>query len=83
MTQLQRYTLDGIVDKIPGPIFVADSATDNFFTGEGAVLASKLGNRSTYYEFDAATGVGHAGIGGYRMQNQVVYDWFQGVLDGH
>lgn len=81
MTQLQQYTLNTTVDKIPGPIFVADSATDNFFTGQGAVLASKLGNRSTYYEFNVASAVGHAGVGGYRMQNQVAFDWLQGILD--
>ncbi|KAK5266248.1 hypothetical protein LTR96_008643 [Exophiala xenobiotica] len=81
MTQLQNYTLDGVVDKIPGPIFVADSASDTFFTGQGAVLASKLGNKSTYYEFDLATGVGHAGVGGYHTQNQVAYDWLQGILN--
>jgi dienelactone hydrolase len=84
MMQLQRYTLDtdGVIDKIPGPIFVADSATDTFFTGQGALLASKLGNKSTYYEFDVASGVGHAGVGGYHMQNQVAYDWLQTILDG-
>ncbi|KAK7895143.1 hypothetical protein LTR67_005883 [Exophiala xenobiotica] len=81
MTQLQNYTLDGVVDKIPGPIFVADSASDTFFTGQGAVLASKLGNKSTYHKFDLATGVGHAGVGGYHTQNQVAYDWLQGILN--
>lgn len=81
MTQLQAYTLEGVVDKIPGPIFVADSASDTFFTGQGAVLASKLGNRSTHHEFSNATGVGHAGIGGFRTQNQVSYDWLQGIFD--
>ncbi|CZR59966.1 related to hydrolases or acyltransferases (alpha/beta hydrolase superfamily) [Phialocephala subalpina] len=81
MTQLQAYTLVDVVDKIPGPMFVADSATDTFFTGDGAVLASKLGNRSTYYEFDVASGVGHAGVGGYRMQCQVAFDWLQGIFD--
>ena len=80
MTQLQAYTLNGVTDLIPGPIFIADSATDTFFTGQGAVLASKLRNRSTYYEFDVASGVGHAGIGGFRMQNQVALDWLQGIF---
>lgn len=80
MTQLQAYTLEGVVDKIPSPVFVADSATDNFLTGQGAVLASYLGNRSTYYEFDVASGVGHAGIGGFRMQSQVAFDWLQDIF---
>jgi pimeloyl-ACP methyl ester carboxylesterase len=82
MTQLQAYTLADALDKIPGPMFVADSATDNFFTGQGAILASKLGNRSTYYEFDVASGVGHAGIAGFVTQNQVAFDWLEGVING-
>jgi dienelactone hydrolase len=82
MTELQAYTLVDVLDKIPGPMFVADSATDNFFTGQGAILASKLGNRSTYYEFDVASGVGHAGIAGFVTQNQVAFDWLEGVING-
>jgi hypothetical protein len=81
MTKLQQYTLKEDVQNIPGPIFVADSATDAFLTGQGKVLSSYLGNRSTYYEFDVQSGVGHAGVGGYRMQNQVAFDWLQGVFD--
>lgn len=82
MTQLQAYTLVDVVDKIRGPIFAADSATGTFFTGEGAVLASNLGNRSTYYEFDVASGVGHAGIAGCVTQNQVAFDWLDRVING-
>jgi hypothetical protein len=44
-------------------------------------LEDMLGNRSTYYEFDVASGVGHAGVGGYAMQNQVSFDWVQEIFD--
>jgi hypothetical protein len=81
MTQLQAYTLEDLIAKIPGPVFSADSATDAFFLGQGKELADKLGERATYHEFDVGSAVGHAGVGGYRLQNQVVYDWFQGVID--
>jgi hypothetical protein len=74
-----------LVDQITCPVFVADSATDNFFkpgqAKQGKILAGWLGNRSTYYEFDVASGVGHAGVGGYRWQSKIAYDWFQGILD--
>jgi len=82
MTQLQAYTLENVIDKIPGPLFSADADQDIFFLGQGKILADKLGNRSTYYEFKAADGAGqHAGVGSNEMQNQVAYDWFQGILD--
>jgi hypothetical protein len=82
MAQLQAYTLVDVVDKIRGPILVADSATATFFTGEGVVLTSKLGNSSTYYEFDVGSGVGHAGIAGCVTQNQVAFDWLERAING-
>ncbi len=81
MTQLQRYTLDSVIDKIPGPIFIGDAASDTAFGGQATKLATALGNRSTYHLFGNDTGVGHAGIGGFRTQNQVVYDWLQDVFE--
>jgi dienelactone hydrolase len=82
MTQIQTFKLDpDVIAQIPGPMFVADSATDAFFPGQGAKLAAMLGNRSTYHQFDVASGVGHAGVGGYVTQNQVSFDWVQGVFD--
>jgi pimeloyl-ACP methyl ester carboxylesterase len=82
MTQLQAYTLEGIVDQIHCPVFVADAQDDLFFPGEGQVLASKLGNRSTYHQFQTADGAGgHAGVGSFVMQNQVTLDWYQNVLE--
>ena len=82
MTHIQAYTLDGVIDQIPGPMFVADSATDLFFLRQAAVLASKLGNGATYHKFDVASGVGHAGIGGFDKQDQVAFDWLDGIFDG-
>jgi dienelactone hydrolase len=82
LTDTQTFKLDpDVIAEIPGPIFVADSKTDTFFVGEGKKLADMLGDRSTYYEFDVASGVGHAGVGGYVMQNQVSFDWVQEIFD--
>jgi esterase/lipase len=82
ITQIQAYTLDGIIDQIPGPVFVGDAQNDLFYQGQAQVLAAKLGNRSTYHEFLTADGAGeHSGIGSAILQNQVVYDWFQDIID--
>ncbi|KAG4438045.1 hypothetical protein IFR05_006459 [Cadophora sp. M221] len=42
LTQLQSYTLEDVVDKIRGPVFVGDSASDTVFAGQAAKLAGKL-----------------------------------------
>ncbi|MCJ1374229.1 hypothetical protein MMC20_005461 [Loxospora ochrophaea] len=82
ITQIQAYTLEGVVDQIQGPVFVADAQDDLFYQGQAQLLASKLGNRSTYHQFKTADGAGeHAGVGSFIMQNQVTLDWFQEVLD--
>jgi dienelactone hydrolase len=82
MSQIQNYTLEGLVDKISCPVFCADAQDDMFFQGEGKVLAEKLGNRSTYYQFLTADGSGeHAGVGSFVKQSQVAMDWFQEILD--
>lgn len=82
MTQILTFQLDpDVIARIPGPIFVADSASDVFFLGEGKKLADMLGNRSTYYNFNIASGVGHAGVGGWVMENQVTFDWVQEIFD--
>ena len=82
MTTLQAYTLNEVVDKIRCPAFVADAEDDLFFKGQGAILASKLGHNATYYQFMTADGAGgHAGIGAMVLQSQVVYDWFQNLID--
>ena len=82
MTQIQAYSLEGLVDRILGPVFVADAQDDTFFTGQGKVLAGKLGEKATYYEFKTADWAGeHAGVGSNVMQNQIVFDWFQGIIE--
>ncbi len=48
MTQLQACNLQGIVDQIQCPVFVANAQDDMLFQGEGQVVASKLGNRSSF-----------------------------------
>lgn len=77
-----EFSLGNLTDLIPGPIFVADSEDDGFFAGAGKVLADKLGNRSTYHLFKSDDGAGeHCALGAMVLQNEVVFDWFQNILD--
>lgn len=82
MTQIQAFSLANVIDKIQGPVFVADAQDDLFFLNQGKILADSLGNRSVYYDFLEADGAGqHAGVGSFVKQAQVFLDWIQGVLD--
>ena len=82
MTEFQVYTLVDVIDQIPGPVFVGDAQDDFFFRGSGAVLASHLGDRASYYLFKTAYGDGeHSGIGAFAFQNQVVLDWLKPILE--
>jgi len=83
ITQTEAYTLEDVVDKITVPVFVGDAEDELFFKGQAKMLADKLGNRSTYYSFKDADGAGaHSGVGAFVFQNEVVFDWFQNVIDG-
>lgn len=77
-----QYDLTGIMDKIPGPIFLADAEDDMFGKGQGLTLANDLGSRATYHEFLSADGAGeHCALGAANIQNEVVLDWVQGIFE--
>lgn len=82
LKSVTRFNLGNLTDVIPGPVFVADSEDDGFFAGAGKGLADKLGNRSSYHLFLGEDGSGeHCALGATVLQNEVVFDWFQNVLD--
>ncbi|KAM3509214.1 hypothetical protein MY11210_006397 [Beauveria gryllotalpidicola] len=84
-TLVQRYTLDGVADKIKQPIFVGDAELDQFFPGQAQKLAdaaTSSSNKVIHY-FKAANGAGeHCSVGAAVYQNQVVYDWFEDIFHG-
>jgi hypothetical protein len=83
LNQTKAYTLEGLIDKIDGPVFVASAQDDPFFKGQPEILAAKLGSKATYRQFLTADGAGeHCAVGAQVEQNQVTLDWFQDVLDG-
>lgn len=84
-TVVQKYTLDGVADKIKQPIFVGDAELDQFFPGQAQQLAdaaTSSSNKVLHY-FKAADGAGeHCSVGAAVYQNQVLYDWFEDVFHG-
>jgi pimeloyl-ACP methyl ester carboxylesterase len=77
-----QYDLTPILDKIPGPIFLADTQDDMFGKGQGLTLSNDLGSRATYHEFLAADGASeHCSLGAANLENQVALDWVQSVFE--
>ncbi|OAA73086.1 dipeptidyl aminopeptidase/acylaminoacyl-peptidase related protein [Akanthomyces lecanii RCEF 1005] len=84
-TLVQKYTLEGVADKIKQPIFVGDAELDQFFPGQAQQLADGAtgsSNKVIHY-FKADEGAGeHCSAGAAVYQNQVLYDWFEDVFHG-
>ncbi|KAL7628042.1 hypothetical protein AAE478_002238 [Parahypoxylon ruwenzoriense] len=79
--EVEKYTLDGVVENIKTPVFVGDTQNDLFFAGQAKLLAEKLGDRATYRLFETVEGAGeHCSLGASVLGAQVVLDWFQGVV---
>ncbi|KAI0018488.1 2,6-dihydropseudooxynicotine hydrolase [Xylariomycetidae sp. FL0641] len=80
---LQAYTLDGLVQDIVAPVFVAQAQDDMFFPTQPRELADKLGDKATFHLFQTIDGVGeHCSLGGAVLSNQVVLDWFEDTVGG-
>ncbi|XWW96243.1 hypothetical protein V2A60_004216 [Cordyceps javanica] len=84
-TLIQKYTLDGVAEKIRQPIFIGDAELDQFFPGQPQQLADAATSSSNkvIHRFKADDGAGeHCSVGAAVYQNQVLYDWFEDVFQG-
>ncbi|OHF02072.1 hypothetical protein CORC01_02651 [Colletotrichum orchidophilum] len=76
------YRMEPVVDKVRTPVFIGDAQNDLFFKGQAAVLAEALGDWAYLHHFTEENGIGeHCGIGAFKQHNQVIFDWFQDLLD--
>jgi hypothetical protein len=77
-----KYSLKEVYDKIKTPVFIGDAENDIFFAGEPKRLADALGQWGYLHQFRADDGVGeHTAAGGARLQNQVIYEWFEETIN--
>ncbi|MCJ1329470.1 hypothetical protein MMC10_006150 [Thelotrema lepadinum] len=80
-TQMKNYTMDGITDQIPCPVFVAQGQADISTQGQPQEIAQALGDKATYHEFLTALGAGeHVQLGAEAQLAQVTLDWLQSVF---
>ncbi|KAF3062823.1 2,6-dihydropseudooxynicotine hydrolase [Daldinia childiae] len=80
-TKVDKYRLDGVVQNITTPVFVAEAQNDMFFKGQAKLLADKLGDLATYHMFESVDGAGeHCSLGAAVFSGQVILDWFQDIV---
>jgi pimeloyl-ACP methyl ester carboxylesterase len=81
-SQLGAYSLDGFYGNITCPVFIGDGQDDLQVFGQAQVVADALGDLATLYKFNNSLGAGqHCQLGAGPYLAQVIWDWFQGVLD--
>ncbi|KAK2872127.1 hypothetical protein FQN49_002537 [Arthroderma sp. PD_2] len=82
LSKTQAYNVDGFIQNITMPVFVANAQNEQFFPGQAKALADKLDNKlATYHEFSAVEGAGeHCSLGASVLANQVTLDWFEDIL---
>lgn len=83
--KVKLWTLAGITQKIQCPVFIGDAESDIFFKGQPERLRDELGDehRATYHRFTSEDAAGaHCQIGALTYLNQVLYDWFENVIEG-
>ncbi|EHY53831.1 hypothetical protein HRR83_004477 [Exophiala dermatitidis] len=79
----KKMTLEGIVDQIQCPVFVADAERDIFVVKkpQAQILADALGSRATYVKFtEKESAEAHCHVGATVYLNQVLVGWLRRVL---
>lgn len=83
VTEVQKFTLEKVAHNIRTPVFIGDAEDDIFFKGQPQQLAKAIGKWATLYHFQNKDAIGtHSGIGALKQHNQVIYDWFDGIIHG-
>ncbi|KAK6453364.1 hypothetical protein FP744_10009616 [Trichoderma asperellum] len=80
-TRCLDFKLGDAIHNIKMPFFVADAENDDLMPGQAKGVAEAVGEVATYHLFSTEDGAGeHCSIGAAVLQNQVIFDWFQGVV---
>lgn len=79
---VRAMTLKGVSDKIQCPVLICDAENDEFFKGEPLKLKEALGERGIFVGFTTREAAeNHCQIGASVYLNQVVLEWFKGIIE--
>ncbi|KAL8835305.1 MAG: hypothetical protein Q9170_003360 [Blastenia crenularia] len=75
----KQYRVEGWIDRIHVPTWVADVSDEGFYPGQSKRVAEALGDRATYHLFEGVSGY-HCQIGSLQDLNRVVWAWLNKVV---
>ncbi|KAH6884593.1 Alpha/Beta hydrolase protein [Thelonectria olida] len=82
MDGTRKMTLDGLTDKIQCPVWVGEAEVDQFFLGQPEKVRDALGDRATYVALTSSDSAeNHCHVGAQVLVNQLIFDWFDDVID--
>lgn len=75
----RNYTIEGIVDQIKVPVWIADGEYDTFYPEQAKQLMDALGGRATYHLFNGTAGY-RGQMGALQELNGAMYAWLHETL---
>lgn len=73
------FTLEGVVDRINMPMWIADAQFEGFFSGQAKPVKDALGERATYHLFNGTAGY-HCQVGALQEMNREMFAWLNRTL---
>jgi pimeloyl-ACP methyl ester carboxylesterase len=79
LEKTRKFTLEGIIDKIQVPVWIADAEFEGFFEGQAELVHQALGDLATLHVFADTAGY-HCQVGALQELNRVMFGWLQKTL---
>lgn len=80
LTLVKQYTLQGIIDNIKIPVWIADAELEDFFAGQSAKVKKALGSKATLYTFKGVAGY-HCQLGAAQELARTMFAWLNTTLN--
>ncbi|ETN36284.1 uncharacterized protein HMPREF1541_08561 [Cyphellophora europaea CBS 101466] len=75
----KEFTMEGIIDKIQVPVWIADAEFEGFFKGQSELVHQALGDLATLHVFADTAGY-HCQVGALQELNRAMFGWLQKTL---
>lgn len=75
----KQYTMEGVVDKIRMPVWIADAEFEGVFKGQAEALKKAVGDKATYVRFNGTAGY-HCQVGALQELGRNMFAWLNQTL---
>lgn len=77
--KVKDFTLEGVIDQIQVPVWIADAEFEGFFAGQSEAVKEALGDQATLHVFKDTAGY-HCQVGSLQELNSVMFSWLHKTL---